>query len=90
MRWSVIHYQCSEYAPDLLSLPGTAFQLVKWFRVALEAWILWYRCESIVKLILDISVFQAFEQPVQSVFNETEEQLMQFITLPKPMDIEEM
>jgi hypothetical protein len=55
----------------------------------LEARISWHRCESIVKLILDISSFQVFEQPVQYVFNFTQEQLMQFIRLPKAIDIAE-
>jgi hypothetical protein len=48
-----------------------------------EASILWDWCELIVKLILDISSFYLFQQPVQYVFNYTQEQLMKFIRLPK-------
>jgi len=40
-------------------------------------------------LIFDISSFQVFEQPVQSVFNQMQEQLMQLISLPKLIDIGE-
>jgi len=40
-------------------------------------------------MILDISSFQVFGQPVQYVFNWTQEQLMQFISLPKTIDIGE-
>jgi len=53
----------------------------------MEAWASRYRCELIVKFILAITNFQVFGQPVQSVFNYTKEQLMQFITLRKPIDI---
>jgi hypothetical protein len=59
------------------------------FKEVLEDWILWHRCELIVKFILDISIFQVFEPPVQQVINCIQEQLMQFIRLPKWIDIAE-
>jgi len=55
----------------------------------LETGVLCHRCESILKLILDISTFQVLEQPVQYVFNLPQEQLLQFIRLPKLIDIAE-
>ena len=64
-NWSPIHRQCSDHAPDLFALPGGAFQPVKWFREVREAWISLYLCQSIVKMILNISSFQVFEQPLQ-------------------------
>lgn len=36
-------------------------------------------------MILDIARYLLFEQPVQLVVNATQEQLMQFIGLPKPI-----
>jgi len=74
---------------DLFTLPGATFQSIEWFRAVLQPGISWHQCESIVKLILEISSFHVFEQPVESVFNETQEQLMQFIRLPKPIDVAE-
>jgi len=65
MNWSAIQYQCSDYAMDLFTMPGAAFQRNEWFRDVLDAWISWHRCESIVKLILNRSRLQVFEQPVQ-------------------------
>jgi len=53
----------------------------------LEIWKLWYRCESIVKFILVISCFQVFQHPVQSVLKQTQQQQMQFISLPQLIDI---
>jgi len=73
----------------LFTLPGATFQRIEWFREELEAWILWYQCELVVKLIFDIYSFEVSEQPVQYVLNKTPEQLMQFIRLVKLVDIAE-
>jgi len=70
-------------------LPGAAFQLIEWYREVLEGGISWHRCESFLQWILDISSVQVIEHPVQKVFNYTQEQLMQFIRLPKVIDIAE-
>jgi len=89
MNWSTIHYKCTDHALDHLLMLGAAFQLIKRFNEALEACVLWYQCESIVKWILDISSYHIFQQPVQSVFNWTQKQLMRFIRLPNSIDIAE-
>jgi hypothetical protein len=64
MNWSTIHCQLFEHAPDLFALSGAAVDRIKCIREALEDRISWHRSESIVKLILHISSFQVFEQPV--------------------------
>jgi hypothetical protein len=56
---------------DHLTLPGATFEGIEWFGELLEAGIFWHQCESIVKLILDISSLQVFQLPVQLVFNST-------------------
>ena len=62
---------------------------MEWLGEPLEVWILWYRCELIVKFILVISSFHLFEEPVYLVFNWTQELLVQFVRLPKSIDIAE-
>ena len=65
MNCSAIHCQCSDHSTDLITLPGHVFPSIDWFSEVLEAGISQPGCELIVKLILDISSFQVFEQPVQ-------------------------
>ena len=72
MKCSAIPCQCSDHSTDLFAFPGAAVQWMERFREVLEARISWHQCESIVKLILVISSFEVFEQPVQSVFNWTQ------------------
>ena len=60
-----MHYVYSDHALDFISLPGDAYHWIELFRDALEAWKSWYRYESMVKVILNISSFQVFEQPVE-------------------------
>jgi len=48
-------------------MPGAVIHWIEWYREVLEAWISWYWCESIIKLILHIFTFKLFGQAVQLV-----------------------
>jgi hypothetical protein len=65
MNRSTIHCEGSDYSTDLFTLPGATLQCIEGFVEVVEAGISSHRCESIVRLILDISGFRLFQQPVQ-------------------------
>jgi hypothetical protein len=89
MNWCAIHCQFSSYGTDLCTLPGATRIQIEMFREELVAWILLYRCELAAKLLHDICTFSVVEQPLEYVSNETLKQLMQFIWLPKRIEIGE-
>jgi hypothetical protein len=60
-NWSAIHFQCSDHSKFLLTLPGAAYESIKWFSELLEARTSRHGCESNVKFRIDISSFQVFE-----------------------------
>jgi len=82
---SSIQSRSSDHYTNLFTLAGAACHWIEQWRHVHVASISWYWCESIVKMILDIARYLLFEQPVQLVVNATQEQLMQFIGLPKPI-----
>jgi len=48
-----------------------------------------FQFESVAKLILDLTSLQRIQQPEEYVINQTQKQLMQFIRLPKQIEIAE-
>lgn len=79
MNWCVMQCQYAGHTADLFALLGAAFQRNDLFRDVLEAWIAWYQCKSIGKLILDISSLHTLQQPVQKVLNYSQKHWILFV-----------